>query len=291
MFLGSIEFTNCITSLLEDTNNLQLLSFNFTLFNELCANRSLVLSINEDWLLWFLGFSERRGHFIMYFRRKSFTFSSTSRDILVLIKSGLNLQGSIIQTSRGQYVLNIISYYDWEILACLMYPNIVTSSLINGFQEYFNSGNGELFPVLPVVKYSLISLNNAWLSGYIDANISFYFTKNTSSRFTAHVVISFGDMEVMGIVITLFKQCRLLPPKKEHGDRNRIKFKGYAAAMEVFEYLEKYPLKYKLPLQIWMKECLDIQKSVLDSTKPGSAYTAAQKQMIADKVSSRPNLD
>lgn len=222
--------------------------FDFTLYYDLCLSRNSKSKADNGWLEWFVGYTEQRGNFNVYFKRKSITFFSNSIEFLNYIKENLNLEGSVIESNKS--MLYLTSVRDWEIISSILYQNLVSSSLANGFTQYFHDAFPNVFNKMNT-NSNLITLDNHWLSGYFDGAISFYY--KLKPDYVPCVEITIGDL--FGILTSLFVRCRIIHNK-------RLKFEGQTSVMELLEYLDKYPLKSNYNMQCWMKETILFQQNL-----------------------------
>ena len=119
--------------------------------------------VDDKWLEWFIGYTEQRGNFNVYYKRKSFTFFSNSLEFLSYIKNSLNLEGSIITRESNKSMLYLYSVRDWEIISSILYQNLVSSSINDGYSDYFLDAFPNVFNEVKNVDSSLVSLDNHWL--------------------------------------------------------------------------------------------------------------------------------
>lgn len=110
-FVSTPSFTKYLEHLVE-SDNTHLFIFDFSIFYQLCQSTNIHYNGTESWLVWFIGYSEQRGIFLLYRGYSSFSFYSSSQTFLHLIKENLHLKSVIVDNKKGQYTLNITSRQD-----------------------------------------------------------------------------------------------------------------------------------------------------------------------------------
>ena len=60
-------------------------------------------------------------------------------------------------------MLYLYSVRDWEIISSILYQNLVSSSLNDGYSDYFLDAFPNVFKEVKNVDSSLVSLDNHWL--------------------------------------------------------------------------------------------------------------------------------
>lgn len=139
------------------------------------------------------GYTEQRGNFNVYYKRKSFTFFSNSLEFINYIKDSLNLEGSIIRRESNKNMLYLYSIRDWQIISviAILYKNTVSTSLNDGYVDYFIDAFPNVFKEVTNINSCIIGLDNHWLSGYFDGAIIFYYKLNPD--YVPCIEITIGD--------------------------------------------------------------------------------------------------
>ena len=67
--------------------------FDFSLYNNLCKHRGIT-AMNQSWLEWFVGFSERRATFESFGHTNSLSFRITDGNFINYLKDSLSLSST-----------------------------------------------------------------------------------------------------------------------------------------------------------------------------------------------------
>ena len=121
---------------------------------------------NSKFLEWFIGFSEGDGSFIVSNERNYFIINQKDLKILYKIKKNLGF-GQVSKytqnnNSYGRYVVQ--DKKNCERLAHIFNGNLVLEKTNIRFQFWLKTLN-----IQPLNKKGTLKLDNAWLSGFIDA--------------------------------------------------------------------------------------------------------------------------
>lgn len=154
--------------------------------------------IDESFLEWFIGFFEGDGCFsIGKDQRFYLTLGQKEKQILSLIYETFGV-GSICSDSKKNGEL----YWQWRVcsksglnsFAVLFFNNLVLKKRQTQFLNWLKQGkqNG-LFCNFPVFqpKQPKIGLNDAWLSGFIDAEGCFYARVSIKTKHTKNLTVKF----------------------------------------------------------------------------------------------------
>ena len=133
--------------------------------------------ISKDWLHWFIGFSEGDGSFIID-NRNNLQFVITQKDIKVLEMIYETLKfGRVIKQGKLTYRFIIEQKKLIELIVLLFNGNMILPSRINRFKKFLEVYNKKAIKGKIILsKIDFIesknepSLNNAWLSGFFDAD-------------------------------------------------------------------------------------------------------------------------
>lgn len=214
-------------------------------------------TLNIDLLLWFIGFSEGDGSFIKSGNR--FFFIISQNELIVLYKIKKLLKMGKVQ-KHGKYFrfilskkIDIYSILDYFITYSVMQKTYIR--LNNIFDKY-----------IVFDKYNYNFLNNAWLSGFIDAEGCFYISlkKRKNYKFGYQIRIkllldqkfenNFNLFETLNKQIKGTLELRLV-------NNYRFIIENKKSITILINYLKRYPLKsHKKTIQYknWLK-CLCIK--------------------------------
>jgi LAGLIDADG DNA endonuclease family protein len=231
-------------------------TFDFSLFklkyNEY-FNKSRTLPEN-DFLTWFIGFSEGDGSFIINNRNDlSFVITQSTNDesILQLIYNNLGFGRVIKQGKRtSRYIVE--DKKGLELINSLFNGNIVLPSKQRNFNEFLQLYNkkvikGKIDQIKPIKSNILPDLSNSWLTGFTDAEGCFTvsFLYNSNAFRLRFLVTQKGDINVpiLSYLILLFKTGFI----EAHSKKSNYSYIiiGEKACYNIYDYFDKYPLKTK----------------------------------------------
>jgi hypothetical protein len=243
--------------------------FHFPIYHNLTESRGLK-PLDNSWLEWFIGFSERRGNYHSFAHTNRLSFNNANLDILIYISNELNLKSLPFAREKSGYQLLITGVADSDLIASIFYNNIVTEHFLREFTIYTSNISNRVNLSISSKGLSIANLNNAWLSGVIDAHSSFGF----KDRFTP--IITFTLTNHPELVIALLS---VFEASRQSG--NKIVLQGDKKVKPIMDYLDKYPLKYKASTQQWFKECLNLRSL-------GYQHKQDKKQVLLDLISLQP---
>nr|YP_010555403.1 LAGLIDADG endonuclease [Ramaria cf. rubripermanens]UYR22151.1 LAGLIDADG endonuclease [Ramaria cf. rubripermanens] len=235
-------------------------------------------NISNEWLEWLVGLFEGDGTIIS--RDKGFTFFiySVHKPTLENIKLELGFGTIIYNWDKEKYTYLVEKRANIYLILTLLNGNLVLNHRYHQFISVSNDFNNKPFkgkPYLNTVKICtnqvLPSLNDAWLSGFVDAEGHFGLPIESGRKFISrYISISFeigqnGEKWLFIHLKELFKGGIIFTSKTKKGDDyNRIIFKGSKLGNNpvtlVFDYFKKYPVKRKFTIYT---EWRDIHKSLL----------------------------
>ena len=241
-------------------------SFNFNSFRKSYDNKH----ISDDWLTWFIGFAEGDG--CIFSDRKTsrlrFVLTQKERAILDHIqkKFGFGVVKSF-PSSTKENANRKIRFHRWIVedstniryLALLFNGNLCIQHRIeqlSNWVEIINKKNSDLieFNNIPLN----ISLNDAWLSGFSDAEGCFNVSITINKRYALGSVIKLRFLldqkneTILNSVKSLFGFGKVTL-RKETEDVYRYTATGFSRMNGIRPYFDKYPLKTKksISLQKW----------------------------------------
>lgn len=159
--------------------SLQSNSFNFSDWRQYAGSDKRYLNIDSKWLEWFIGFVEGDGAIQTYKDRLNFVITQKERAILFHIQSILGF-GKIRQS--GLYFRYIVEDLNNIQFLCILFRNNLVLShrqeQLNRWITFINiklsTPRSKIYGIHPNLPFSgpsqiSPSLNNAWLSGFSDA--------------------------------------------------------------------------------------------------------------------------
>jgi len=253
----------CYYSTTNNNTNLKKPDFNFFCFYEKYKTylpNNLLPSNN--FLCWFVGFTEGEGSFIINNRGDlCFVITQSTSDIKVLyfIQETLGFGKVISQSVKtSRYVTQ--SKKEIDIIISIFNGNTVLPTrqiklniFIKGFNDWVTKGKIQLKPV--TIKNSIIlpSLNNSWLAGFTDGEGCF-----TSSIGDKNYTFNFNIAQKGEANIMILEQfCSLFKAGKvsKHSVANVYEYRvnGIKNCSNVFPYFNKYNLftKKSLSYILW----------------------------------------
>jgi len=153
--------------------------------------------ISEDWLNWFIGFSEGDGSFIID-NRNNLQFVITQKDIKVLemIKNTLTF-GRVIKQGKLTYRFIVEQKILIELIILIFNGNMLLPSRIKRFKVFLEMFNKKAIKgkiILSQIEFikpeNEPSLNNGWLSGFTDAEGCFTISIKKTTGFSIRFILS-----------------------------------------------------------------------------------------------------
>nr|AMQ25914.1 hypothetical protein [Torulaspora globosa] len=211
---------------------------------------------SREFLEWFIGFFEGDGSFIIVKRgdlSMVITQSYDDLEVLNYIKNNLGFGNIIIQSKKDKTYRWIINKQVYLKLLIYLFNGNMTlplrfiklSMFINKLNEKLLKNNE--FSIKIIESCKLPSLDNAWLSGFIDAEGCFSKSKNKFYVIFCLAQKYMANKYILETILNLFKNLTSLNKGKvvQHSKENtfelRITNKFMCYGMKL--YFDKYPLK------------------------------------------------
>lgn len=243
-------------------------SFNYDAFTKVSGNSE----IPHNWLTWFIGFAEGDGAIL--------TDVSNNRPRFVLTQK----EGAILEQIRNVFGFGTVKYfkpktsgnkngfYRWIvedlnnvlILANLFNGNLVSNHRINqlgGWIKLFNkSARFISTPITHNTDAVTITLQDAWLSGFTDAEGCFSAGVTKNLRYSLGFVVRMRfildqkNEVLLNAVQTLFGLGKVTE-RKDNVENYRYTITGFINMIAVRNYFAQFPLltKKSLSLAQWNK--------------------------------------
>ena len=236
-------------------------SFKFTAFrvyyNTLFKNKC---PLSDEWLTWFIGFAEGDGAIQTYDegKRVRFVLTQKEKDILHKIQFKFNI-GVVKHFPQGKSGKNN-DFYRWMVdnpshillLALLFNGNLAQSHRIKQLTLWVNALNNRFgFETIKLNNTPVsVTLQDAWLSGFTDAEGCFNVFITANSRYKlGHVIkmryiLDQKDSDILSRVYELFGFGKVT---LRSGTDNVYRYTatGFKALNDVIEYFKKFPLQTK----------------------------------------------
>ena len=221
-------------------------SFNFNAYRNISNNNSD--KISDDWLTWFIGFSEGDGAFLREKNtRGRFVLTQKETAILDHIQKTLGIGRVRHFPHFSRYLVD--DKKSIEILIALFNGNLVLDKRKIQFKKWL-----DMFNCPEVNNNALPLVTNAWLSGFIDAegcfNVTLFKRKamllgyQVKLRFMIDQKDSLDNMLFIKDQLNLFLTHRKLK-KGSIGSMHRIETNSFVKLPFIINYINKYNLKTK----------------------------------------------
>ena len=222
-------------------------SFNFEEYRNVSGKNSD--EISDDWLTWFIGFSEGDGAFLVG-KDNRLNFVLTQKEIAILNHIHETLGIGRVKTYGSFSRYRVDDQKSMLVLIALFNGNLVLNKRkVQVKKNWLDTLNIEQRNnnVLP-------TLNNSWISGFIDAegcfNVTLFKRKamalgyQVKLRFMIDQKDSLENMLYIKDQLNLFLSHRKLK-KGTEGNMHRIESNSFVKAPLIIEYLNKFRLKSK----------------------------------------------
>ena len=278
---NNLENNNLENNNLEN-NNLENNEFNFTNFYTVLPQHKTIKIIDIDFLTWFIGFFEANGSFE---KNGCVNITQKSSDVKLLyqIKTVLGMGKVFKKCSKNETMRWQTNNTNINIavqIALLFNGNIVTSSKLNSFKiwcehwmknEQFKSLIDSDFIIQTKPHPQYISLNNGWLSGFIDGNgywkISLSIVKNKRNPINniKMCVFTQNDIEWINNVLTVLKLGR------RDGHKNvKWTISKYEEMNQIIKYINSYP--HKTMKSVAFTKFCKLRNKILNKKHYGVGY-------------------
>lgn len=236
-------------------------SFDFNAF----INASGNANISHNWLAWFIGFAEGDGAIFTDIKNNRLRFVLTQKEgaILNQIRDGFDF--GTVKYFGPEDSGNKNGFYRWivgdinniRILACLFNGNLASTHRINQLEGWIKIINKSVkfasIPITHITTPVTITLHDAWLSGFTDAEGCFNANVTKNYRYALGLVVRMRflldqkDQVLLNIIQQLFGFGKVTE-RTANVENFRYTATGFANMGRVRVYLNKFPLRTKKSL-------------------------------------------
>jgi hypothetical protein len=262
-------------------------------FNTLFKNKD---HLSDDWLTWFIGFAEGDGAIQTYGEGKRVRFVLTQKESAILynIQHKLNI-GVVRHFPQGKSGKNN-DFYRWIVdnpshillLAYLFNGNLAIDNRIKQLALWINALNNRFGDGTLKLNNTPVSitLQDAWLSGFTDAEGCFNVSVTANNRYTLGHVIKMRYLLDQKDSLILNKVCKLFESGKvtlRSGTDGVYRYTatGFKPLNGVISYFKLFPLQTKKVISF--EKWLTIHNKVSDKlhlTEEGLAQVRILQKQI-----------
>lgn len=220
-------------------------SFNFTNFRKY---EKYSYKISDNWLSWFIGFAEGDGAFLTY--KNSCTFVLTQKEEAILHHIKDILQIGMVKNFGKFSRFTVRDKRSIEILIHIFNGNLFLDKRKVQLDKWL-----EIFNIPKLENKFIPTLNDAWISGLIDAegcfNITIFKKKamvlgyQVKLRFMIDQKDSLNNMLYLKDLMNLILTHRKLPKNKINSSMHRIETNSFVKVPLIIGYLDEFSLKTK----------------------------------------------
>lgn len=220
-------------------------SFNFYVFRELTKINSE--EISDDWLTWFIGFTEGDGAILVSKNNPYFVITQKEKEILYIIHNVLGI-GYVKDFDKFSRFM-VFKKKDINVLISIFNGNLFLNKRKVQLEKWLNITNTSISN-----NKFVPSLKDGWISGLIDAegcfNITLFKRKAMSLgyqvklRFMIDQSESLNDMIVLKEILNLILTHRKLK-KDAIGSMHRIETSSFNRLPLIINYMNLFNLKTK----------------------------------------------
>jgi len=247
-------------------------SFNLTAYRDCEASPGKnIKEVSDEWLTWFIGFSEGDGAFLTG-KNRSLRFVLTQKEIAILnhIQSTLSIGRVRTYGSFSRYLVD--DKNGIYILTNLFNGNLVLDKRKTQMKKWLDS-----YGLKNIDTNILPSLHNSWLSGFIDAegcfNVSLFKRKALALNYQVKLRFMIDQKDSLDtlLIIKNIWNMILTHRKLKNIDMKvmyRVEINSFVKVQPIIDYLNKFSLKTK------KKESFRLWVQVYNLVKTDSHLTA-----------------
>ena len=245
---------------------------NFLSFFKLYRELGFTTDISDNWLSWFVGFTEGDGAILSYNGRSRFVLTQKEESILNHIKNTLDF-GTVRKIDNGGsvYYRYIVEDFKGVLLLalifngnlCLRHRVIQLGKWITEINLRLSTPTSNIYGLCSTITLITTlfkpSITNAWLSGFTDAegcfNVSIIkrsLTKNGYRVFLRFIIDQKNSQELLTLIRDQFAYGKVIVRSK---DMYRFYCNSYIGLSSVNSYFSTFQLKSKKAVSYsnWLK--------------------------------------
>lgn len=225
--------------------------------------------LSNDWLTWFIGFAEGDGAIQTYAEGKRVRFVLTQKESAILYEIQHKFNIGVVRHFPQGKSGNNNDFYRWMIdepshillLAFLFNGNLALNNRIEQLALWVNALNNRFGSETIKLNNTPVSitLQDAWLSGFTDAEGCFNVSITASTRYTLGFVIKMRyildqkDSIILNKIYELFGFGKVTL-RSGTNDVYRYTATGFKALNDVIIYFKLFPLHTKkaISLEKWL---------------------------------------
>ena len=251
--------------------------------------------IDPSWLQWFIGFAEGDGAFLKNKHDNiSFVITQNESKVLYHIKEILGFGKVTFDLKANTYRYKVLDRSSLFKLALLFNGNLCLLHRINQLGEWIRILNSKSYSIAFNKINISITLNDAWLSGFTDAegcfNVSIYLEPRYKLGFKPRVrfLLDQNDKLALSIIRDLFN-TGYVSKRSDNLTTFRYTADGYTKLGPILSYFKLFPLK-TIKYQAFIKwseiNSLILAKQHLD--EKGLAKIKLLAKLVNDKSDINP---
>lgn len=207
--------------------------------------------LDYNWLIWFIGFTEGDGALLTHKNRLKFVLTQKESEILYHIQEKLGF-GTVKHFTGGFSRFIVDAQKDIIKLVHIFNGNLVLPTRINQLSLWIAILNSKGLNQKPcIMKPVKITLSDAWLSGFTDAEGCFNVSiqKRIASKFCTRIILRFildqKNAENLFTSIKNLLNYGSVSLRVKTNNVFRFTINSFEGLIQVKEYFLKFPLKTK----------------------------------------------
>ena len=222
-------------------------SFNFKAYRALTG--LTVDKISDDWLTWFIGFSEGDGAILTGAKNNNPKFVLAQKELMILNHIHETLGIGTVKTYGPYSRFIVCDKKGILVLTALFNGNLVLDKRKIQFNKWLHIGN-----ITGITSYVLPLLSNAWLSGFIDAegcfNVTMFKRKAMTLGYQVKLRFMIDQKDSFNTLLFIKNQWNMILSniKLKNGDiisMHRAETNSFVKIKPIIIYLNKFRLKTK----------------------------------------------
>lgn len=243
--------------------DLTCLNYNFTKFHEFRNSLGYTNPLSDSWLTWFIGFNEGDGSLIRHSDRIYFCLTQKEGAILNEIQANLGF-GTVYEDIFNNCYRFKVQDSKHLLLLCLLFNgNLVLNHRKNQLEGWIERLNEQLsrpgsriYGLVPLISLQntlvKVSLKDAWLSGFTDAEGCFNITainNREKATFSLRYILDQKDGQALFQFIKLLFLSGSIYSRSKTNNVWRFEVKSKSSLVLVRAYFQTFPLKTKKSLR------------------------------------------